>query len=393
MSAAPEGEGGALHIAVAPGERRLAATDRHGTLLDYVIWRPGLPEGIGDLHLGRVIAPAPALGGVFVALACGEGFLPFKAGGKGLAPGERLVVRITRAAQGGKGPRLAREPLAPPPGPLRRLAEGPSPLLTLLERHRPARILHEDPALPALLPPVWRMRAERVERAFEETLAEEIAALHEPVQPLPGGARAHVHPTPALTAIDLDWAAEAEEKGTEREAQRRLNEGLLAGLARLIRLRNLGGAILIDPAGLRPKDRARLAPGLAAALATDPLRPRLLGFTALGFAEIVRPRLAAPLHERLSGPHAAALAGLEALWQAVRNRPGPPPVLLLAPDAAAALAADPCAEEDFRRLAGFRPLIRSTPDLPPSGHRLLPAPGMERGALSGSGGGDGGCRG
>jgi ribonuclease G len=394
-------KGGTLHAAVSPGEVRLAATSREGLLLDYVIWRPGAPEGIGDLHLGRVSGLTPALGGVFVALADGEGFLPFKAGGKNLSVGERLVVRITRAAQNGKGPRLAREPLPPPEGPLRRLAEGPSPLLVLLERHQPERIRCDDSALLATLPSPWRERAERVGDVFTGALADEIAALHEPVHPLPGGAVAHVHPTPAFTAIDVDWPAPAGTRGEEKEAQRELNRALLPALARLIRLRNLGGAILIDFAGLRPKARAALAPALSAALAADPLSPRLLGFTALGFAEIVRPRLAAPLHERLAGPHAAALAGLAALWRASRSLPSAPPLLHLAPDAARALEADGFAQEEFLRLAGFRPEIRSAPDLPPSTFRLLP-PSAESGppgrpregkGVSGSGVDDGGCRG
>lgn len=370
----PYPKGGALHAAVLPGEVRLAATDAEGTLLDYMIWRPGAPEGVGDLHLGRVIAAAPALGGAFIALVEGEGFLPYRAGGKGVTPGERVVVRITRAAQGGKGPRLAREAITPPEGPLRRLAEGPSPLALLLERHDPGRIVTDDPALIASLPPTWRGRAELCESAFDEALAEEIAALYEPSQLLPGGAMAHVHPTPALTAIDIDWAGGSpggsNERGAEKEAQLRLNRALLPALARLIRLRNLGGAILIDAAGLKSRARAALGPALAASLAADPLKPKFLGFTALGLAEIVRPRLYAPLHERLEGPHAAALAGLAALWQSTRRRPGPPPRLRLAPDAAEALGRDPVALAEFRRLAGFPARVESDPALPPATFRL-----------------------
>ncbi len=48
----------------------------------------------------------PALAGAFVALAGAEGFLPDSAGAAGLSAGTLLGVRVTRAAQGGKGPRL-----------------------------------------------------------------------------------------------------------------------------------------------------------------------------------------------------------------------------------------------------------------------------------------------
>ena len=56
-------------------------------------------------------------------------------------------------------------------------------------------------------------------------------------------------------------------------------------------------------------------PALTAALAGDPLRPRFLGFTALGLAEIARPRVRAPLHEMLSGPLAAGLSFQQGLDQ------------------------------------------------------------------------------
>jgi ribonuclease G len=39
---------------------------------------------------------------------------------------------------------------------------------------------------------------------------------------------------------------------------------------------------------------------LRAALAADPLKPELLGFSHLGFAELTRRRVRAPLHEVLT---------------------------------------------------------------------------------------------
>ena len=79
---------------------------RDDTLLDYAIWRPGAPDGVGDLHRGRVIARVAAMAGSFLALDGTEGFLPDSEGGAGLHEGDLVSVRVTRAAQGGKGPRL-----------------------------------------------------------------------------------------------------------------------------------------------------------------------------------------------------------------------------------------------------------------------------------------------
>ena len=95
-----------LHAVCSPGEIRIAAV-ADGTLLDYAIWRPGRPDGVGDVHRGRVSAVVPGMAGAFVTLRDADGFLPDSAGAAGRGVGDILAVRIVRAAQGGKGPRLA----------------------------------------------------------------------------------------------------------------------------------------------------------------------------------------------------------------------------------------------------------------------------------------------
>jgi Ribonuclease G/E len=88
--------------AASPGEIRVAVVDGAGLLLDYALWRPGAPDGVDDLHRGRVVARAPALAGSFVALeASPDGFLPDSEGGKAANEGDVLGVRVTRAAEGG----------------------------------------------------------------------------------------------------------------------------------------------------------------------------------------------------------------------------------------------------------------------------------------------------
>ncbi len=113
---------------------------------------------MGDLQRGRVSARVPAMAGCFVALPGGEGFLPDSEGGKGASEGTVLGVRVTRAAQGGKGPRLtAKLPDADrqlagsgPPALLRR---GPGAVEIMAARYPEAVILADDPALAALLRP------------------------------------------------------------------------------------------------------------------------------------------------------------------------------------------------------------------------------------------------
>ncbi len=361
-----------LYAATSPGEVRIALTAADGTLLDYALWRPGAPDGVGDVHGGRVIARVSAMAGVFVALADqAEGFLPDTAGGAGLDAGALIAVRITRAAQGGKGPRLAR--VDPAPAGLSRvglLHPGPTPLAELAARHPEAPVVVDDSALAAALRAALGARVRLVAAAFDSALADRVAALAEPVAVFANGARAHFHPTPALTAIDLDAGAATAARREKILAQMALNRALLPALARQIRLRNLSGAILIDFAGMKARRRAALATPLAAALAEDPLRARLLGFTALGFAEILRPRIRPPLHELLRGPHAAGLAGLRALAAEMAATPGRAPRLIAAPTVVAALAADRAAGEDFTRRTGHALALTSDPELPPEGWRM-----------------------
>ncbi len=179
-----------------------------------------------------------------------------------------------------------------------------------------------------------------------------------------------VHPTPALTAIDIDLAAASGGRGGKTATHAAGNRALLPALARQIRLRNLAGAILVDLAGLSPKRRAALGPDIAAALADDPLRPHFLGFSALGLAEILRPRVHPPLHELLAGPHAAGLTALRRLAREVAARPDRAPVLHAAPAVAAALGQDAAALADLARRAGRPLMLRPEPALAPLGWRL-----------------------
>ena len=345
--------------AASPGEVRVAVL-RADTLLDYAIWRPGAPDGVGDLHRGRVIARVPAMAGSFLALEGAEGFLPDSEGGAGLHEGDFVSVRVTRASQGGKGPRLtahlALDEILP--------ARGPGALLELARVHPDARVLIDDGALAARLKPSLGDRVVVVTRAFDADIEEQVEALAQPDIELAGGVRLNIHPTPALTAIDVDGGGTMAGRRGKTASHRATNSAVVPELARQIRLRNLSGAILVDFAGLKARGRTSLAPALHAALAQDPLRPRLLGFTALGLAEIVRRRVHPPLHELLDGPHAAGLAALRRIATETTEAPHRMPVLRASPAILAALQSDAEALPDLARRAGRVLILRSDPTLP-----------------------------
>jgi Ribonuclease G/E len=348
-----------IRVAATPGQAHVAVV-RDNNLIDYALWRFGAPDGVGDVMIGRIIAHVPAMAGAFVSLKGAdlwdtEGFLPDSEGARGLPAGTRLTVRITRSAQSGKGPRLTAR-LAPdtPPGP------GPDPLARLAARYPDTEVLADDPAL--------GQRARIVPNVLDGDIADAIEALSRPVVDLPGGSRLSIWPTPALVAIDIDAGGAIAATGPARPRHEALNRAILPALTRQIRLRNLSGGIVVDLAGLPARKRTTLAPDFAAALATDPLKPKFLGFTPLGLAEIVRPRVHPPLHELLTGPLAAGLAALHAVFsesdQDQRADTRAMPAIRAHPAVVSALQSDPAALPDMLRRTGKRATLRSDPSLP-----------------------------
>jgi Ribonuclease G/E len=363
-----------IHAAWSPGEVRVAAL-ADGILVDYALWRPGSPDGVGDVYRGRVTAIVPAMAGGFVALTGGtpgpayaaEGFLPDSEGAKGVTEGATLIVRISRAAQGGKGPRLSTRVnwIEDSPGnnSLGLLRRGIDPLRELAARYSKAEVRVDDPALAASLRADLGERLTRAPQAFDDAIESEVDSLAAPEITLASGVRLSVHPTPALVAIDVDGGGALAGRDTAARRHLALNMSVLPEVARQIRLRNLSGAIFVDLAGMKAKQRASLGPALAAALAGDPLRPRFLGFTALGLAEITRPRVRAPLHEALIGPLAMGLVALRGIARASRAEPGRRLMLRAAPAVIAALEADPVALPDLARITGRGLNSRSDPSL------------------------------
>jgi ribonuclease G len=377
-----------IRVAVSPGEIRTALL-LDGRLEAAWVERPARPDGVGDLHRGRVAAVSAAMSGAFLELAGGEtGFLPAsEVPGerqpihRALQEGQALRVRVSRAAQGGKGPRLTArldpgELAVPAPvagGPAL-LARGPAAALRLAAAW-PAATVGVDSAAQAatLRAALGRDRVSLVPRAFDPDLEEVFDSLAEPGWALPGGGRLSIHPTPALTAIDIDAGSLA--GGRDAAAHAAMNDAALAEAARQIRLRNLAGAILIDPAGMPAKARAALLPGLKRAIAPDSLL-RLVGLTGLGLIELQRQRLHPPLHEVLGAPPTPLTQGLRALRAASREaaaRPAARLALRAAPPVLAALAGLPGALAEYETGAG-RPLrLIPDPSLAPDGTLITDA--------------------
>jgi Ribonuclease G/E len=356
-----------------PGEVRTALL-LGGRLTEAWVERPARPDGVGDLHRGRVVAISAAMSGAFVALAGNEtGFLPESAASAPRQPikqavqeGQILGLRVTRAAQASKGPRLsavltdaeAALIAAALAGAPRLVARGPCAAERLAARYPKAVLRVTGAGLVARLRVALGDRVLAQHGAvFDEEIEGDFAALSESAVALPGGGVLHIQTTRALTALDVD-------SGGAGDGLARFNETALPEIVRQIRLRNLSGAILLDVAGLSAKRRQTLLEPLRAALAPDRLA-RLVGLTGLGLVEMVRDRIHPPLAEILHTPLAE---GLAALRQAVRDaaaRPAQRLMLEARPEVIAALRDLPGALDDYTALTGHGLELRSVASGPP----------------------------
>ncbi|MDF1718967.1 MAG: ribonuclease E/G [Antarcticimicrobium sp.] len=119
-----------------------------------------------------------------------------------------------------------------------------------------------------------------------------LEALKSPRVPLPGGTYMFVEPTRALVAVDVNTGAD-----TSLAAGLKANIAAARELPRQLRLRGLGGQIVLDLAPMPKRDRQTFESALRAALRTDTEETSLVGWTPLGHYELQRKRGRVPLHE------------------------------------------------------------------------------------------------
>ena len=279
------------------------------------------------------------------------------------APIDTLITEVTELSRRLQDI-LGRAAMLSPPArldPPRSFAAGLAAALAVA----PDRIVVDDPAIVPELCTVFpdsavqrKPEAEwpvELDGLFDWALADTIA--------LAGGGSVHIEATHAAVLIDVDSGSP--ETGSPERTGLAVNLLAVDAIARQIRLRNLGGGIVIDFVGLEDRRlRERLRDALADALASDPACPQILGWTRLGHLELVRPRRGRPLAEALLEPHpdgrlvktavAVAHQALRALRQEARAQPGRRWRLTVNPDVAAVLAGGAAAalralEERFGR--------------------------------------------
>ena len=131
-------------------------------------------------------------------------------------------------------------------------------------------------------------------------IEDEIALLAQPRVPLPSGGWITIEGTEALTAIDVNSGSYIEAGGLE-ETSLKVNLEAAEAIGRQLRLRGIGGLIVIDFIHLSSAAYiARLLEVLNAACAKGRVPSQILGMSEFGLVEMTRKRVRDPLAKRLT---------------------------------------------------------------------------------------------
>jgi ribonuclease G len=118
-------------------------------------------------------------------------------------------------------------------------------------------------------------------------IADVLASTEERVLDLPSGGRISIEPTAALTAIDVDTGSATQ----RRDAVPQTNREAAVEIARQLRLRDIGGLIVVDFGRIMNRaERTKLEAELARVIAYDRVPVQLVGWTKAGMFEMIRPR-------------------------------------------------------------------------------------------------------
>lgn len=330
------------------GDIEAAALMVDGKLDDLLVDAPDMPRS-GTIYRAIADRPVKGQGGMFLKTPDGMAFLRQI---KGLAPGQPVLVQVTGFAEAGKALPVthkllfkSRYAILTPDAPGLNISRS---IRDEAERDRLLEIAHEAmngaayglilrscclgadsdviaEDIEAMLglannvmnddstemetlaegdgPHVlaWRDWVEQAEVVTEaggfeaHGVLDALDGLAGDFVPLSGGASMYVEPTRALVAVDVNTGADV-----SLAAGIKANMACARSLPRALRLRGLGGQIVLDLAPMPKKDRRPFETALRAAFKSDDVETTLVGWTPLGHYELQRKRARMPLSEVLA---------------------------------------------------------------------------------------------
>lgn len=161
----------------------------------------------------------------------------------------------------------------------------------------PEELLLDGPGAETL---AWRewidaTSVETSENAFEDFgVLDALEAVSSARVDLESTAFMFVEPTRAFVAVDINTGGD-----TSPAAGLKANLAAVKALPRALRLRGLGGQIVVDAAPMPKKDRRQIEQAVRKAFKSDPIETSLVGWTPLGHLELQRKRERLPLWESL----------------------------------------------------------------------------------------------
>ena len=131
----------------------------------------------------------------------------------------------------------------------------------------------------------------------KHNLEEQIEKIYERKVPLKSGGSIVIEPTEALVSIDVNSGKSLKSRGVEETAFH-TNKEAAEEIARQLRLRDLGGLIIIDFIDmLNKKHQQEVLKTLKAGLKNDKAKTNVTSFSRFGILEISRQRISAPVEE------------------------------------------------------------------------------------------------
>jgi ribonuclease E len=131
------------------------------------------------------------------------------------------------------------------------------------------------------------------------------AAIREALKPrvdLPSGGYIIIEPTEALTVIDVN-SGSFTRSATARETVLWTNSEAATEIARQLRLRNIGGVIIVDFIDMDSRrDQLKLLEHFNKAMKTDKARPQIAQLSELGLVELTRKRQGKNIYELFGQP-------------------------------------------------------------------------------------------